>query len=143
VTSSAKRTFVDANILIYAYDHNEGEKQKIAKRLLAELWRQQAGMLSTQVLVEFYHAATRKLKMPRVVARKVVAVYRQWCFAGMSPEFLVSASVLEEQHELSWWDALIIQAALQSGASTLLSEDMQHGQRFGELTVRNPFAPSN
>jgi predicted nucleic acid-binding protein len=143
VSAQTERVFVDTNILIYAYENEEGAKQKTAKRLLSELWDQRAGVVSTQVLAEFYYVATRKLKMPRAVARKIVAAYGHWCSADTSLELLVSASLLEEEHRLSWWDALIIQAALLSGADTLLSEDLQHGQRFGELTVRNPFVERN
>ena len=139
----AGRVFVDTNILIYAHDPGAEQKRVIARKLLTELWKEQAGVLSTQVLIEFYHTATRKVKIPREMARKVVAAYRQWCTSTTSPELLVSASLLEEKHQLSWWDSLIIQAALQSGADTLLSEDMQHGRSFGRLTVRNPFVEGN
>lgn len=145
MSSLPQRVFVDTNILAYAHAPNEGKKYKIAVAALNELWEERTGALSTQVLQEFYSVATRKLKpqMSRIEARTLVAKYSTWCSVQTDSQLLVSASVLEEKHNLQWWDALIIQAALRSGASTLLSEDMQHGQRFGELTVRNPFVESN
>lgn len=143
MNTPTRRVFVDTNILIYAYEKSDGSKQSKARALVTELWREQAGVLSPQVLAEFYHVATRKMTppLPRTVARKIVAVYRQWCSANTSTtaDLLVSASLLEERHTLSWWDSMIVEAALLSGATTLLSEDMQHGRTFGALTVRNPF----
>lgn len=133
--------FVDTNILVYARDKGQGRKRDIADSILRRLWIDDTGVLSTQVLQEFYHVATRKLRpvMPRAEARDVVARYSEWCSMNTDPQLLVSASVLEENHSISWWDALIIAAALRSGATTLLSEDLQHGRRIGRLTIENPF----
>lgn len=72
-------------------------------------------------------------------ARRVLTNYAQWCTMPTDPQLLVSASALCEQHTVSWWDALIIEAALRSGATTLLSGDLQDGRAFGALTIRNPF----
>jgi len=137
--------FIDTNILVYAHAPNEGTKYDTAVAVLDKLWDERTGVLSTQVLQEFYSVATRKLKpsMPPVEARTLIAKYSTWCSMHTDPQLLVSASVLEENHQLQWWDALIVEAAMRSGAMTLLSEDMQHGRRFGLMTVRNPFAESN
>lgn len=134
-------TFIDTNILVYAHDPGEGPKYYTAGAVLEELWRDGTGVLSTQVLQEFYSVVTRKKSkpMPRARARERIAEYSQWCSMDTNPQLLVSASVLEENHKLEWWDALIVEAALRSGATTLLSEDMQHGRRYGRLTIRNPF----
>lgn len=138
---SAEFTFVDTNVLVYAHDRSEGRKHEIAQQILRELWKTQTGVVSTQVLQEFYAVATRKLDPPlsRPAARRLVADYGEWCTMPADPQLIVSASVLEEAHQLSWWDALIVEAALRSGAATLLTEDMQDGQRFGAMVVRNPF----
>lgn len=134
-------TFVDTNILIYAHDTHEPDKQRVAAGLLAELWASDDGVLSAQVLQEFYNAATRKLQrpLPRNTARELVSDYSHWRRVDTDPLLIVSASRLEEQHSLAFWDALIVEAAIRSGASRLLSEDMQHGRRFGELLIENPF----
>ena len=145
MTAAASWVFIDTNILIYAYDDSEGKKHSIAKNVVADLWRQGTGLLSTQVLQEFYNVATRKLKppMPYARARKLVASYSNWVSMNTDPQLLVSASLLQENHRLQWWDALILESALRSGATTLLSEDMQDGRKFGMLSVRNPFVEGN
>jgi predicted nucleic acid-binding protein len=133
--------FIDTNILVYAHDPDEGSKYETAVTVLDDLWRTGNGVLSTQVLQEFYSIVTQKKKhlMPRANARQRIADYSEWCSMDTNPQLLVSASLLQENHKLQWWDALIVEAAMRSGAATLLSEDMQDGRKFGEMTVRNPF----
>jgi predicted nucleic acid-binding protein len=113
----------------------------MARDLLRRLWADGTGALSTQVLQEFYAVATRKLKPPmaRAEARQIVADYSEWCVVDTDPLLIVSASDLEERHTLSFWDALIVEAALRADAETLVSEDLQDGRVFVNLTVRNPF----
>ena len=135
------RTFIDTNILVYAHDIDAGERHQIAREVLVDLWERRAGLLSTQVLQEFYNTATRKLKPPMSPskARRIIASYAEWCLRDVDPLVIVNASFLQETHTVSWWDALIIEAAVQSGAKYLLSEDLQHGRSFAGLEVRNPF----
>jgi predicted nucleic acid-binding protein len=144
MSNNTDLVFVDTNILVYAHDHRDPRKQEIAQALLRKLWQDRTGVLSTQVLIEFYNTATRKMKpvMSKPDARAILTDYSTWCSADTSPLQLVWASALEERHSTSWWDALIIEAAMRSGAKTLLSEDMQHGRKFRELTIRNPFVES-
>jgi predicted nucleic acid-binding protein len=143
VTVAPNLTFIDTNILVYAYDADEGAKHRRVVEILDELWESGTGALSTQVLQEFYSVVTRRKKMSRELARQRIASYGEWCVVRTNPELLVMASLLEERNQLQWWDALVIEAALRSGATTLLSEDLQHGQQFGTLTVRNPFVEGN
>jgi predicted nucleic acid-binding protein len=135
------KTFVDTNILVYAHDRDAGGKHDTAKALLAALWDSRSGSLSTQVLQEFYAVVTRKFKpaMPLAKARAVVAAYGEWCDVATQPQLIVSASRLEEERTLSFWDALIVQAAIWAGAERLMSEDLQDGRRFGMLRIENPF----
>lgn len=141
MTTIPNLTFIDTNILVYAHDPDEGWKHKIAVAILEKLWLEGTGVLSTQVLQEFYSVVTSKKKQPlaSAEARQLMANYDQWCSVQTDTQLLVSASLLHERHQVQWWDALIIEGAMRSGATTLLSEDMQHGQKFGLLTVRNPF----
>ncbi|MGI8307881.1 PIN domain-containing protein [Saccharopolyspora hattusasensis] len=133
-------TFIDTNILVYAHIVNGGDLRAAqARQLLKELWATATGVLSTQVLQEFYSVATKKTKLPRETARKVVAKYAEWDPIRTDPLLIVSASKLEEDHTLAFYDALIVEAALRSGATKLLTEDMQHGRRFGNLVIENPF----
>jgi len=134
-------TFVDTNVLVYAHDKGHKEKHETAKAALRQLWDTDTGVVSTQVLQEFYSVATHKLKlaMSHQEARRIMANYALWCHMPTDTQLLVSASLLGERHTLSWWDSLVVEAALRSGASTLLTEDLQDGRVFGTLTIRNPF----
>ncbi len=141
MNTQAGLAFVDTNILVYSHDTHDDVKHRGAENLLAQLWTSGLGVLSTQVLQEFYNAATRKLQPPMTPsqARQVVHDYSDWCLVDTDPLLIISASRLSEQHSINFWDALIIEAALRAGAGELVTEDLQHGRRFGELTVRNPF----
>ena len=134
-------TFVDTNVLVYAHDTSEPRKQPIARALLEELWRQRTGVLSTQVLQEFYVVATRKYDPPmsRDLARRLVAHYANWQIVGVDMPLIISASELEEVHSLSFWDALVVEAARRAGATRLATEDMQDGREFGDLRIHDPF----
>ena len=85
--------------------------------------------------------ATRKFDppLPRREARGLVDAYSAWPVVQVDPPLIVSASALEEQHSLSFWDALIIEAARRAGADRVLSEDLQHGRRIAGLVIENPF----
>jgi predicted nucleic acid-binding protein len=135
------KTFIDTNVLVYAHDTDAGDKHATAKALLAELWDSRSGSLSTQVLAEFYAVVTRKFKpaMPLANARAVVAAYGEWCDVATEPQLIVAASSLEEEHTLSFWDAMIVQAAIQVDAERLVSEELPDGRRFGVLRIENPF----
>jgi predicted nucleic acid-binding protein len=138
----APLTFVDTNVLAYAYDRSETGKQPVAKAHLTMLWRNRAGALSTQVLQEFYVVATRKLPAPmhRTTARRIVRLYAEWPVVRIDVPLVLAASELEERHTLSLWDALIVEAARRSGATRLLTEDLQHGRVIGGVAIENPFA---
>jgi predicted nucleic acid-binding protein len=135
-------TFVDTNILVYAHDRSEPAKQPVAQALLEGLWHDRAGVLSTQVLQELYVVATRKLDppMPRAAARELVVLYSTWPVVQVDIPLVLAASELEERHTLSFWDAVVVEAARRAGATRLVSEDLQPGRRIGGVTVENPFA---
>ena len=133
---------VDTNILVYAYDGSDPAKQVIARAVLDDLWATRLGVLSTQVLQEFYVVATRKFRTPmtRRNAREIVALYATWPFIRVDLPLILTASELEEQHKLSFWDALIIEAATRAGATRLVSEDLQVGRMIGGVRFENPFS---
>jgi predicted nucleic acid-binding protein len=135
-------TFVDTNVLAYAHDASDPRRRSVASTLLDDLWRSRAGVVSTQVLTEFYAVVTRKLDPPlaRQDAREVVAAYAAWPVVQVDPPLIVAASALEEQHSLSFWDAMIVEAARRAGATRLVTEDIQHGRRIAGLVIENPFA---
>jgi len=135
-------TFVDTNVLVYAHDRSESRRQAVAQALLGALWRNRTGILSTQVLQEFYVVVTRKSDPPmrRVAAREIVALYGEWPIVQLDVALILAASQLEERHGLSFWDALIVEAARRSGATVLLTEDLQSGREIGGVRIENPFA---
>ncbi len=138
----APLTFVDTNVLAYAHDRSERAKQPVARALIEGLWRARAGVLSTQVLQELYVLATRKFDppMPRTAARELVVLYATWPVVQVDVPLLVAASELEERHTLSFWDALVVEAARRAGATRLVTEDLQSGRTIDGVTVQSPFA---
>jgi predicted nucleic acid-binding protein len=131
--------FVDSNILVYA--HDAGERQRRAAEVLAELWESRAGVLSTQVLQEFYVNVTRKIKTPLspAVAREVVRDYAHWVESPLTPATIIRGSEICEIWQLSFWDGMILAAAEQSEASRLLTEDLSHGMQVAGIDIVNPF----
>lgn len=136
------KVFVDTNVLVYAHDVDAGRRHAVATRLVAELWETRRAVISTQVLQEFYVNATRKIPspLPRATARRIVGTYAVWQTEIVAPLDIQLASDLEEQHQLSFWDALIVAAALKGGASTILTEDMSAGRSISGVRTLNPFA---
>lgn len=135
------KVFVDTNVLIYAHDVDAGHKHAVAADLLTDLWRERQGVLSTQVLQEFYVNVTRKIPMPlpRSIARDLVSSYAVWQVERVDLDQVLRASELEERYQLSFWDALIVSSARKAGATKILSEDLSHGQRIDGILVENPF----
>jgi predicted nucleic acid-binding protein len=135
------RVFVDTNILVYAHDIDAGQKRQTAKDVLKRLLQEQSGAVSMQVLQEFYNTVTRKLASPlsKADAREIVDDFSHWCVTT-TPEEIRLAFRIEDEATISFWDALIIAAAVKSGAARVLSEDMNHGQRIAGVLVVNPFA---
>jgi predicted nucleic acid-binding protein len=134
-------TFVDTNVLVYAHDTSEARRQPLAEAFLDTLWTSRTGLLSAQVLQEFYVVATRKFDPPmsRRAAREIVALYGTWPVVQVDVALILTASQLEERHKLSFWDALIVEAARVGGAARLATEDLQHGRRIGGVRIENPF----
>jgi len=135
------KTFVDTNVLIYAHDKDASTKHQIAKAVLRELWSERAGVLSMQVLQEFYVNVTRKIAtpLPKDSARLVVNTYAIWC-TEITPAEISAAFRIEDESQIGFWDALIVSAAAKSGASRILSEDLSAGQRISGVLIENPFA---
>ncbi|MGH9704315.1 MAG: PIN domain-containing protein [Candidatus Acidiferrales bacterium] len=135
------RKFVDTNVLVYAHDVDAATKHPIAKHLLGELWRARMGVLSVQVLQEFYVSVTRKIRspLPKELARLVVSSYSIWC-VETTPAEITTAFRIEDESRIGFWDALIVSSAMKSGAARILSEDLSAGQRIAGILIENPFA---
>jgi predicted nucleic acid-binding protein len=134
--------FVDTNVLVYARDASEPSKQARASAWLRELWLEQRGRTSVQVLSEYYTTVTRKLRPgiePDEAWDDVNALFA-WQPQKIDHPLLERAREIERRHSLSWWDSMIVAAAQLQNCELLLSEDLQHGWTCGTVTVSNPFA---
>jgi len=136
----AEKYFVDTNILIYAHDRTAGLKHERARQLVERLWTSGQGVLSTQVLQELCVNLRRKVANPIPVdeIRRLIQDYLSWEIVVNSPEAVIHALEIEVRYKTSFWDALILQAAEQSGAAVLYSEDLAGKQTFGTVRVVNP-----
>jgi predicted nucleic acid-binding protein len=139
----ADKFFVDTNILIYAHDRSAGRKHENARQLVERLWDTGHGVLSTQVLQELCVNLRRKLARPLPLEeiRWLIRDYLSWEIVVNTPESVIRALEIEVRYKISFWDALILQAAESSGAAALYSEDLATGQKFGTIRVVNPLMP--
>jgi len=133
--------FFDTNVLVYRQDTADAARCGVAQALIESAVADGSFTVSTQVLQEFYAAMVRKRLIPPDAAQ---ALCRQWAeltVVNTTVELLLRGFALQQRHRMSVWDALTVQAALDAGCTTLFTEDLQHGMRFGALTVVNPFMP--
>jgi predicted nucleic acid-binding protein len=133
------RSFFDTNVLIYADDKAAPAKQRQSLNLLAEHRRARTGVVSLQVLQEYFVTVTRKLHVDATIARRKVELLAEFDVAAPTVSDVLAAIDLHRLHAFSFWDALILRAAKQAGCSVLLSEDMQHGREIDGVRIVNPF----
>jgi predicted nucleic acid-binding protein len=135
------RIFVDTNVLIYAHDMDAGLKHDRAVSIVSGLWEKENGILSVQVLQEFYVNVTRKISRPLTPAsaRGLIQNYLAWHVETNEPSTVLLASEIGERNLLSFWDALIVASASKAGADRILSEDLNPGQVIEGILIENPF----
>jgi len=135
------RKFVDTNILDYAIDQSSGIKYEKAKNLLNQLWESGQGTISTQVLQEFAAYLRRKVARPLSTHEtlRILQDFMGWTIFVNTAQSVLLALEIEERYRISFWDALIVQAAEGSGATILYTEDLSHGQTYGNVRAVNPF----
>jgi len=138
------KVFLDTNIFIYSIDASAGQNKKrnVARQIVKEHIRNESGVISIQVLQEFYQVATQKIEVPLSTDEALEYLHYMAVLETVLPDFnmVVAAIRLHQKHSLSFSDALILQAAIIAGCSQILSEDLQDGFRLDTLTVKNPFA---
>jgi predicted nucleic acid-binding protein len=134
------RYFVDTNILMYAHDASAGEKHESAKAIVEELWRDRTGVVSTQILQELTVNLRKRVRRPLdgKATREIIADYLTWQVIVNGGESILEAIDLEARYRISFWDALVLQAAHVSGAVVIFSEDLSDGQTYGSVQVINP-----
>jgi predicted nucleic acid-binding protein len=133
--------FVDSNVLVYARDSSERDKQSAAHAWMTELWNRQAGRISYQALNEFYVTVTAKLTpgLSPVEAWADVQSLFVWMPLAIDQSLLIKAKSVQDKFMFSWWDSLIVAAAQMQGCTHLLTEDLQDEQDLDGLIVLNPF----
>ena len=133
------RVFFDTNVLIYADDADAGAKRDKAQQLIEAALNNGNGVLSTQVLQEYFVVATRKLGLPAEIAQKKVEILATMAVIAIDVDRVVEAIKLHRLYGFSFWDCLVLHCAKAAGCPRLLSEDMQHGRSIEGVTIENPF----
>ncbi len=135
------KVFLDTNILVYAYDVSSGSKHDIARNIVADLWNFRTGVLSIQVLQELFVTVTKKIPKPLDVktTRDIVRDFLLWEVVDNDGELMMAAMDVQMKYSYAFWDSLIVAAAIKSGASTLLTEDLNNGQIIEGFMIKNPF----
>lgn len=141
MNAELQRDFVDANVLVYAFDASAGRKQQAAQALLERLWESNSGCVSIQVLQEFFVTVTKKVAKPLPVedAKARVREFAAWSVFAPTPEDVVAAIDLHVQAKIGFWDAMVVLAAAESGCDVLWTEDLSDGQLLRGVRIRNPF----
>ena len=135
------KVFLDTNIIIYAYDSSAGKKHEVAREILTGLWDSGLGVISTQVLQEFFVNVTKKIPKPIDIdlAKGIIEDFLRWDVVVNDGESLLDAIDILVEYNYSFWDSMIIQAAVKGGAELLLTEDLEDGKVVKGVEIRNPF----
>lgn len=136
------RFFLDTNIFVYSFDRSAAVKARRAAELIREGIITRKGVVSYQVIQEFLNVALRKFQLPMTVPEAeqyLSAVFRPLLSVHSSPALFMQGLQLVQKHHLSWYDSLIVAAAVESQCGILFSEDLNHGQQFGSVRIQNPF----
>ena len=135
------KTFIDTNIIIYAYDVTAGKKHETARKIITELWDSGLGVISTQVLQEFFVNVVQKIPKPidKQQAKEIVRDFLKWHVVVNTGNSIIEAIDISLKFGYSFWDSMTIEAAITGGAAVLISEDLQEGQVISGVAVRNPF----
>ena len=133
--------FLDTNVLVYAHDSSAGLKQQQAQNLLQQLWESRTGCLSIQVLQEFYVVATQKVAQPleSEAAARIISDLAYWRIHAPKAKDVLGAIDLQRRYQLSFWDAMIVCSAAELGCEVIWSEDLNPGQIYDRVQMRNPF----
>lgn len=134
----AGKVFLDANILVYAHDKDSPAKRRRSRELIAEVAASGLGVISTQVMQEFYVAATRKMGVEPLAAKGVLRTFSIFEIAQTSPDLIDEAIDCSILNRISFWDALIVAAASSTGCATIYSEDLNPGQVIRGVRIENP-----
>jgi len=133
------RTFLDTNILVYCLDRHDPHKQTTCRGLLRSLQAENQAVISTQVLQEFYVAATRKLEVEPLQAKQLLQSFRNIETVVVTPALVEEAIDCSILHQLSFWDGLVVASAASAGCEVLMTEDLNSGQIVRGVRIQSPF----
>ncbi|MDR2673215.1 MAG: PIN domain-containing protein [Coriobacteriales bacterium] len=136
---SDTKVFIDTNVLVYSLDSYDPARRSAARKLLVRLRDEHVPVISTQVLQEFYYTATRKLGITAVRAKELVKAFTQFETVSVEPHTIMEAIDISVENQISFWDALIIAAAVQANCREVYTEDLNDGQTIRGIHVRSPF----
>lgn len=139
--ADVERQFVDTNVFVYAYDKGNGIKQKLARKLITNLWENYRGCISIQVLQELYVTITKKVSIPLSpgTASQIIADLSAWNHHVPDAGDVLEAINIQQRYGISFWDAMIVNSAWKTGCSVIWTEDLNSGQVYGNVKVYNPF----
>ncbi len=132
-------SFLDTNVLVYAVESGDSQRAVRARDLVAACLRRGDGVVSTQVLQEFFNIATRKMGLDAASARRYVELFATLETVQISTELIFGAIDLHQLRSISFWDALVIRAAREAGCERIWTEDLQDGVILDGVRVENPF----
>ena len=136
------RYFLDTNIFVYSFDRSTPRKARRAQELILHAVTVRSGVVSYQVVQEFFNVALRRFSRPMTpgdAEQYMTAVFRPLLAIHSSQALYSEALRLVDRHKLGWYDSLLVAAAIESGCATLYSEDLPHGMVIGQLRIVNPF----
>jgi predicted nucleic acid-binding protein len=138
---SENKIFLDTNIIVYAFDSSAKKKHEIAKQILIDLWNSGRGLLSTQVLQEYYVTVTQKIPKPLVqdLAVQTIKDLLHWDVVINDGDAIIQSIDIQTTYKFSFWDSMIIQAAIKGGAELILSENLDSNCKICGVTIKNPF----
>jgi len=136
------KTFIDTNILVYAHDYTSKEKQEISQKIIIELWENNSGVVSTQVLQEFYFVLIQKVRKPLTPAKAkgLIQNYISWDVWVNNEESILQTIDLQQKYKLSFWDSLMVNAAVRSNSKKIITEDLNSGQIIEGVVIESPFS---
>jgi len=136
--------FLDTNIFIYSFEGKSSNKARAALQLIRQAIEKRTGVVSYQVVQEFFHVALRRFSRPMTLSEAeqyLATTFRPLLVVNSSLSLYTEALQMVNRFKLPWYDALIVASAIASQCDVLYSEDLQHGQQFGKLRISNPFLP--
>lgn len=141
MTFMKDRTFFDTNVLVYGFDRSNREKYDVASGLIREAYKNGIGVISTQVLKEFYVTVTQKIprKMDMADAEQAIRDFSVWTVVVTDVALILRAINIQRHHSLSFWDAMVVAAARASACTVLLTEDLSHDTFLDDVHILNPF----